>query len=169
MWFLSQEDPLEQQMSTHSSILAWRIPRTEKPGEQQSVGSQRVIHDWATNNSNTMLNIHRLGWWILKTMFLQMLSNSFNELKEIWNIEKIYDLLGVQMGQTVEARLKSLSICLQNYQQLLLFQRNRSKYRKGKLQSFGLEELGRFAFPGDLPDLGIEPRSPALQADSLPS
>ena len=39
---LGHEDPLEKEMATHSSILAWRIPRTEEPGELQSVGSQRV-------------------------------------------------------------------------------------------------------------------------------
>ena len=42
---LSQEDPLEKEMATHSSILAWRIPRREEPGRLQSVGSQRVRHD----------------------------------------------------------------------------------------------------------------------------
>ena len=42
---LSQEYPLEKGMATHSSILAYRIPRTEKPGELQSMGSQRVGHD----------------------------------------------------------------------------------------------------------------------------
>ena len=42
---LSQEDPLEKKMATHSSILAWRIPWTEKPGGLQSTGSQRVGHD----------------------------------------------------------------------------------------------------------------------------
>ena len=39
---LAWEDPLEKRMATHSCILAWRIPRTEKPGGLQSVGSQRV-------------------------------------------------------------------------------------------------------------------------------
>ena len=40
---LDREDPLEKEMATHSSILAWRIPWTEEPGERtQSVGSQRV-------------------------------------------------------------------------------------------------------------------------------
>ena len=42
---LGQEDPLEKEMATHSSILAWRIPWTEKPGGLQSVGPQRVGHD----------------------------------------------------------------------------------------------------------------------------
>ena len=42
-------DPLEKEMATHSSILAWRIPWTEEPGRLQSTGSQRVGHDWATS------------------------------------------------------------------------------------------------------------------------
>ena len=42
---LDEEDPLEKEMATHSSILAWRIPWTGKPGGLQSVGSQRVRHD----------------------------------------------------------------------------------------------------------------------------
>ena len=42
---LGQEDPLEKEMVTHSSILAWRIPWTEKPGMPQSTGSQRVRQD----------------------------------------------------------------------------------------------------------------------------
>ena len=47
MWFqpLGQEDSLEEEMATHSSILAWRIPWTEEPGGLQSMGSQRVRHD----------------------------------------------------------------------------------------------------------------------------
>ena len=42
---LGQEDPLEEGMATHSSILAWRIPWTEDPGGLQSTGLQRVGHD----------------------------------------------------------------------------------------------------------------------------
>ena len=42
---LGWEDPLEEGMATHSSILAWRIPWTEEPGGLQSMGSQRVRHD----------------------------------------------------------------------------------------------------------------------------
>ena len=44
---LGREDPLEKEMATHSSILAWRIPWTEEPGGLQSMESQRVGHDWA--------------------------------------------------------------------------------------------------------------------------
>ena len=39
------EDPLEEEMTTHSSILAWKTPWTEEPGGPQSMGSQRVRHD----------------------------------------------------------------------------------------------------------------------------
>ena len=46
---LGQEDPLEKGIATHSSILAWRIPWTEEPGRIQSMGLQRVRHNWATN------------------------------------------------------------------------------------------------------------------------
>ena len=46
---LGQEDSLEKGMATHSSVLAWRIPWTEEPGGLQSMGSQRVGQDWASN------------------------------------------------------------------------------------------------------------------------
>ena len=42
---LGWEDPLEKEMATHSSILAWRVPWKEEPGRLQSMGSQRVGHD----------------------------------------------------------------------------------------------------------------------------
>ena len=48
MWApsLGQEDPLEKEMATHSSVLAWEIPWTEEPGGLQPMGSQRVRHNW---------------------------------------------------------------------------------------------------------------------------
>ena len=48
IWCLGREDPLKVEMATHSSILAWRILWTEEPGGLQSMGSQKVGHDWAT-------------------------------------------------------------------------------------------------------------------------
>ena len=51
IWSLGQKDPLEKEMATHSSILAWRIPWTEEPGGLWSMGLQRVGHDWATKLS----------------------------------------------------------------------------------------------------------------------
>ena len=48
VWSLGWEDPPEEGMATHSSILAWRFLWTEEPGRLQSKGLQRVRHDWAT-------------------------------------------------------------------------------------------------------------------------
>ena len=52
VWSLGQEDPLGEEMSTHSSILAWKIPWTEEPGRLQSTGLQRVRHDWLTKHTH---------------------------------------------------------------------------------------------------------------------
>ena len=48
---LGQEDPLEKEMATHSSTLAWKIPRIEEPSRLQSTGLQKIRHDWATSLS----------------------------------------------------------------------------------------------------------------------
>ena len=48
VWSLDGEDLLKKKMTTHSRILAWRIPWTEEPGRLQSMGSPKVGHDWAT-------------------------------------------------------------------------------------------------------------------------
>ena len=47
VWSLSWEDPLENRMATHSSIIAWRIPWTEEPGGLHSMRSQGVGHNWS--------------------------------------------------------------------------------------------------------------------------
>ena len=47
---LGREDTLEKEMTTHSSILAWEIPRTEEPGGLQAMGLQKVRHDLALNH-----------------------------------------------------------------------------------------------------------------------
>ena len=52
---MDQEDPLEEEMATHSSILAWEIPRTEEPGGLQSMGLQRVRHDLVTKTQNIVM------------------------------------------------------------------------------------------------------------------
>ena len=46
--YLGQEGPLEKEMATHSSMLAWEIPWTEEPGRLQSMGSQKVGHSDTT-------------------------------------------------------------------------------------------------------------------------
>ena len=58
---LGQEDPLEKEMATHSSILAWRIPWTEEHGGLQSTGSQRVGHNWETSLTSLTISIKESG------------------------------------------------------------------------------------------------------------
>ena len=53
---LGREDPLEKEVATHSSILAWRIPRKEEPGRLQSMGSQRVGHYWAIHTHTQFMS-----------------------------------------------------------------------------------------------------------------
>ena len=55
VWFLGREDPLEEEMATHSSIHDWEIPWTEEPGGLQSMGSQRVGHELATKTTSSSL------------------------------------------------------------------------------------------------------------------
>ena len=59
VWSLSQEDPLEEDMVTHFSIFAWRIPWTEETGRLQSMGSQRAGCEWVTKHTcTTWLTCH---------------------------------------------------------------------------------------------------------------
>ena len=53
--------PLEKEVATHSHILAWRIPWTGDPGGLQSMGSQRVGHDWETNALTFHFHIYQIG------------------------------------------------------------------------------------------------------------
>ena len=71
VWSLDREDHLEEQMTAYSSILAWKIPWTEEPGRQQSMGSQRLGHNWVTKHS-TRLNFHGFS------TFRPLLSLSFH-------------------------------------------------------------------------------------------
>ena len=57
---LGQKDPLKKEMATHSSTLAWKIPWTEEPGMLQSMGSQRVGHNWVTSLSLSYFNTERI-------------------------------------------------------------------------------------------------------------
>ena len=56
---LGGEDPLEKEIATHSSTLAWKIPWTEEPGGLQSMESQRVGHDWVTSLSLFTLDVSK--------------------------------------------------------------------------------------------------------------
>ena len=77
---LGQEDLLEKEMATHSSILAWRIPWTEESGALQSMGSQRVRHDHATNITTTTASITMIIW---ASLVAQLVRNPL-AMWEIW-------------------------------------------------------------------------------------
>ena len=101
VWSLGWEDPLEKEMATHSSTLAWKIPWMDEPGRLQSMGSQRVGHDWATSlsdfpflsygssSSHTWMWLldHKEGWapnnWRFPTVVLEKTPESPMDCKEI--------------------------------------------------------------------------------------
>ena len=57
VWSQGQEDPLEKEIATHSSILAREIPWAEEPGGLESMGSQRVGQDWATKQKRASITL----------------------------------------------------------------------------------------------------------------
>ena len=73
MWVrsLGQEDPLEEGMATHSSILAWKTLWTEEAGELESIGSQRVGHEWS-NLAHTHIPTEML---FLRKMYFESYAN----------------------------------------------------------------------------------------------
>ena len=87
---LGGEDPLEEGMVTHSSVLAWRIPWTEEPGRPQSIVSQRVGHGWSDSasphlNGNSLWGGIPGEWktWGRKTSCVfPLLSSSLSSLPE---------------------------------------------------------------------------------------
>ena len=83
--FLGQEDPLEKGMATHCSILAWRTPWTKKAGGLQSMGLQRVRHNW--------VNSRGLSCRLLRTSRNESIFDiSFNSHRH-WHMGRIQNIL----------------------------------------------------------------------------
>ena len=90
----SFESTLEKEVATHSSILAWEIPLTEEPGGLQSMGPQRVRHDWATSLSFTFF-VRPYGLWpsrssvnlILQARTLEWVAIAFSNAWK-WNVKE---------------------------------------------------------------------------------
>ena len=112
---LSWEDPLEKGMAIHSSILAWRISWTEKPGRLQFTGSQRVRQGRATNKRTNQLHVLPTGGYLLG-IFMRYaymptamegknstIPSDFKELKHV-------ELSSITGGKTVQQCLLQLNI-----------------------------------------------------------
>ena len=86
--FLGQEDPLELEKIPHSSILAWKIPWTEKPGGLQSMGLQRVGHNWVIEHMITfkicLLNLISDSTWIQLLLALSLLPRMGYSFLVLW-------------------------------------------------------------------------------------
>ena len=84
--FRGWEDPLEKEMATHSSILAWKIPWTEEPGGLPSMGSQGIRHDWAQHSNKDeakpSAQWHAINW-ILPTMIWVILEAHYFSSKSL--------------------------------------------------------------------------------------
>ena len=118
---LGWEDPLEKEMATHSSTLAWQIPWTEDPGRLQFTGSQRVRHDWATSlhislslfirgevgfkqtlnkmikfhQANSVIHSHHQVLVLLKMILAIQLSFSSSDID--WWPQSVWDTSGPQL------------------------------------------------------------------------
>ena len=136
---LSRKDPLEKEMTTHSRILAWRIQWTEEPGGLPSVGSQRIGH-----NMYHVFFIHSSVSGHVSCFLLLAIVTSAAMNIVVVSLGRV-QLFSTPWTATCQAPL-SMGFPRQEYWS-------------------GLP----FPSPRDLPDPGIEPKSPAPRADSLPS
>ena len=102
---LGREDPLEKEMATHSSILAWRIPWTEKPGGLQSTGSQRVGHDCATSISlsRSLVGARRMLVFTVEQVFLLP--------REVWLTQNADAQCTVGVSEWVKADQSCPTLC----------------------------------------------------------
>ena len=86
-WSLGREDPLAEEMATHSSILAWKIPWTEEPGRLQSMESQRIRHDWACTETGMCIYLFILAephsMWDLSSLIRDW---SWPPALEVWSL-----------------------------------------------------------------------------------
>ena len=153
VWSLGREDPLEKEMATHSSTLAWKIPWTEECGRLQSMRSQRVGHDW-TNSLSLFCDPMDCSLsgspfpGTLRARTLEWVAISFSNASK-WKV-KVKSLSRVQLFVTPWTVAYHTPLSMGFSQQ---------EYWSGL----------PFPFPEDLPDPGIERESHLLhwQEDSL--
>ena len=84
---LDRKDPREVEMATHPSNLAWEIPWIEQPGELQSMGSQRVGHDWVTKHTSTQQILR--NYWIKFNIYYRLFKNLATEIYSYNSVRKM--------------------------------------------------------------------------------
>ena len=91
---LGEEDPLEKEMTTHSSILAWDVTWTEEPGGLQSMGLQTVRHDLSTKQQQTATSHYNTALGEVRGLdYLSELFRSFLEKRKSFNHVKILSII----------------------------------------------------------------------------
>ena len=102
---LGQEDPLKNEMATHSRILPWRIPWKEGPGGLHFMGSQRVEHDWVTKHACTLTNL------VNQTVWDSLSSHLFSRLSLCVNVKKRKTYLKPETTSSLCPQIRSYLIC----------------------------------------------------------
>ena len=97
---LGQEDPLEEEMATHFSILALNVPWIEEPGGLKSMGSQRVKHNWVTEH------VGRYKW--VKVKFLKKGLNNLSAMNFIFKRQKLWDCVSRKINTIMFLKDKNL-------------------------------------------------------------
>ena len=154
---LGREDPLEEGMTTHSSILVWRIPWTEEPGGLQSMGHKESE---TTEQLGTAQWVRRASKSFHPCLSPSPSSGPPHLSSKLWDhlITVSLSLFFFISGPHCEVKWsESRSVVSDSLWNSMKF--SRPEYWNGL----------PFSSPGDLPNPGIKPRSPTLQVDSLPS
>ena len=112
VWCLGWEDPLEKEIATHSSSLTWRIPWTEGPGGLQSIGLQKVRHDWAI--AHTYWTLFIFGFFLLQKVWGSN-KNSDTELKGLKTRHNQKRRIREWVGRTTHCLLRHTNISYGTY------------------------------------------------------
>ena len=147
--FQGQEDPLGKEMAIHSSILAWRIPWTEELGGLQSMGLQRVAHDWAHTHAWYPFYVESKKVIISLFLLFLMVWQEVLQSSTMWRWWWFSPSVVSDSCDSVDCSLPGSSVY-------------------GIFQARVLEWVASSFSSGSSQPM-IKPRSPALQADALPS
>ena len=129
---LSWEDPLEKEMANHSSILAWKNPWTEEPGRLQSMGSQRVGHNWATSLHGIRLREYMWEW------VLEVLAQS-----EVYNFRPgwvFWDRFCYQILDCADWAAESISNSFLSWFITIWIQQYQTQWNRPEISWYAIEE-----------------------------